>query len=197
MSKMAMGFDAELLSLFTGFPGVVATSEALTVFREKVVPRLILRDRFDAEKDPKFKQVIPYVVVLGREDKVWAYRRSNKGGEERLHNQWSIGVGGHIEGTDASIGAAAFREMEEEFTFPYDSGPDTIRRVGLLYSDATPVDQVHFGVIYSAYSAGALEPNNAEIAEVKLVEGTELEELPLESWSRLVYESLIKTGRIS
>jgi predicted NUDIX family phosphoesterase len=196
MAKQAMGFDAELLKLFTGFPGVISSSAELTIFREQVVPKLHIRDRFDVEKDPRFKQVIPYVVVLDPKGLVWCYRRSNKGGEERLHDQWSVGIGGHMEGQDASIGAAAFRELEEEFNFSGDSRPSTIKRVGLLYSDATPVDQVHFGAIYVTDCEGILSPRDAEIAEVKLVDIAELGELQLESWSTLVYETLLKTGKI-
>jgi predicted NUDIX family phosphoesterase len=196
--KMAAGFGAELLELFSGFPGVISEPEAMSLFRARVVPRLEFRDRFDVEKDPRFKQVIPYVVILGgTPGTVWAYRRSNKGGEARLHGQWSIGVGGHMEGQDHSIDMTAYRELEEEFRFVDSPSPSTLKRVGLLYSDATPVDQVHFGVVYAAQYAGKIVPHDDEIEEVRLVQTRDLEDLPLESWSKLVYEALLKTGKVS
>ena len=49
--------------------------------------------RAEAEGQPAFKQIIPY-VILRQGDKIFVTRRLNKGGEARLHGKISIGVGG-------------------------------------------------------------------------------------------------------
>ncbi|MBR5243618.1 MAG: hypothetical protein IKW13_05220, partial [Thermoguttaceae bacterium] len=62
--------------------------------------------RGDAERDPEFKQLIPYIIFVcedattGRPS-VFAYRRGDGQGETRLRSKWSVGVGGHINEVDA------------------------------------------------------------------------------------------------
>ena len=51
--------------------------------------------RGDAEEDPTYKQPIPYVIVK-RDNEVFLYKRLSNGGEARLYDQLSIGVGGHM-----------------------------------------------------------------------------------------------------
>ena len=47
------------------------------------------------EYDLNFKQLIPY-IILTHNDKYLMYTRTPKGGENRLYNKKSLGVGGHI-----------------------------------------------------------------------------------------------------
>ena len=51
--------------------------------------------RKDAEISEFHKQIIPYVVVRHR-DKYLLFKRKPKQTEARLHNMYSLGVGGHI-----------------------------------------------------------------------------------------------------
>jgi predicted NUDIX family phosphoesterase len=54
-------------------------------------------ERAYAERTPALKQIIPYSIVrcdTGRETLVLCTRRLEKGGEARLHNKHSIGIGG-------------------------------------------------------------------------------------------------------
>lgn len=63
--------------------------------------------RGDAERDPEFKQLIPYILFVcedaatGRPS-VFAYRRGDGQGETRLRSKRSVGVGGHINEVDAN-----------------------------------------------------------------------------------------------
>lgn len=63
-------------------------------------------EREHAERTPSLKQVIPYSIVVrhgrGYEPEVLCLRRTTKGGESRLHDKLSIGVGGHINPVDKS-----------------------------------------------------------------------------------------------
>src|SRR2546423_15475371 len=54
--------------------------------------------RVQAENDPTYKQIIPY-VLLAFEDKVLCYVRGKKAGEQRLVAKGSIGIGGDTNGT--------------------------------------------------------------------------------------------------
>src|SRR4051794_3879207 len=68
---------------------------------------LEFRPRSNVETDPSVKQLIPYAILI-REDQVFAYRRGKAGGENRLHDLWSIGVGGHISKEDGHAGTKAY-----------------------------------------------------------------------------------------
>lgn len=70
-------------------------------------------DREEAEATPAWKQWIPYCMLrcgdwsqTGDERGVLAVQRTKKGGETRLHESWSIGLGGHIEPEDVAPTAA-------------------------------------------------------------------------------------------
>src|SRR5271169_6850610 len=65
-------------------------------------PRLIYLNRADAENDKRYKQLIPYVLLI-RKGKILRYRRGKGGQETRLHGLFSVGVGGHISDEDHGL----------------------------------------------------------------------------------------------
>ena len=141
------------------------------------------------EADPAFKQVIPYLVL--RDGPRWfLMRRTRAGVDARLHDRWSIGVGGHVNPGDADLLGGLRREWTEELVA--DFIPD-FRVVGLLNDDETPVGAVHLGVVFSADAAG--QP--VAIRETHKLEGAFAEESEvaavrdrMETWSRLVFDAL-------
>ncbi|MGE3803243.1 MAG: phosphoesterase [Gemmataceae bacterium] len=107
------------------------------------------RLRRDMEEDPSFKQLIPY-VVLRWQDQIFHYTRGKGATETRLQALRSIGVGGHISADDANLfeapyREALFREVNEEVHLEtaYEE-----RCLGLINDDATPVGQVHLGIVH-------------------------------------------------
>jgi predicted NUDIX family phosphoesterase len=105
--------------------------------------------RGDAETDPTFKQLIPYVVLRWR-DSVFHYTRGAAGGEARLRARRSIGIGGHVSAEDGTPDANAYtvgmrREVEEEVIL---DSAFTERTIGLINDDRTPVGQVHLGIVH-------------------------------------------------
>jgi predicted NUDIX family phosphoesterase len=101
------------------------------------------RDR--VEEDPSLKQVIPYALIV-REASVFLFRRTERGGERRLHGKLSVGVGGHVNPVDAPdvVHRALRRELAEELCLPpgYEA-----RIAGFVNNDTTPVGSVHVGVV--------------------------------------------------
>jgi predicted NUDIX family phosphoesterase len=114
-----------------------------------------------AETDPRFKQIVPYVVVR-RGLEYWCYRRSNAGSEGKLYHRKSIGVGGHVERIDwlrhaglvAALSRAAVRELREEIDFGEGLNPPLYPRgfhgapVAFVNDDASEVGRFHFGVVF-------------------------------------------------
>ena len=104
--------------------------------------------RDEAETDPSFKQLIPYLVVC-HAGRIFHYQRRG-GGEKRLHARRSIGLGGHICSDDGTPSADAYdvgmrRELLEEVAF---AGDYRQRCIGLINDDRTPVGQVHLGIVH-------------------------------------------------
>ena len=60
------------------------------------------RRRGDAENDPSWKQVIPYVALRDGGD-IFLMRRTRAGRDVRLHDRYTIGVGGHVNPEDGGI----------------------------------------------------------------------------------------------
>ena len=146
--------------------------------------------RGDAEEDPTHKQVIPYLVL--RDGERWfLMRRTKAGGDARLHDLWSIGVGGHLNPGDGDVAGGLRREWSEEVAA--DFVPDFVP-VGLLNDDTTPVGAVHVGVVFVADAAG----RPVEIRETDKLVGSFVttDEVAavrsaMETWSRLVFDALV------
>jgi predicted NUDIX family phosphoesterase len=141
------------------------------------------------ESDPSFKQVIPYLVLRDGE-RYFLMRRTRAGGDARLHDLYSIGVGGHLNPGDGGLEQGLRREWLEELDA--DFVPE-FRMVGLLNDDTTDVGRVHVGAVFAADAEGRpiavrethkLAGAFADRSAVAAVLGD------METWSRLVFEHL-------
>lgn len=148
--------------------------------------------RAQAENDPNFKQVIPYVVVTdGRS--ILHYVRGKKGGEQRLVAKGSIGIGGHINDEDHTLfafGLQAFRdavkrEVCEELSIQGEFEP---RPVGLINDDSTEVGRVHFGIVHVLFcQPESVKKNEQVITQLEFVPIDQLKAKrdQMETWSQL------------
>jgi predicted NUDIX family phosphoesterase len=141
------------------------------------------------ERDPSFKQVIPY-LVLRDGPRYFLMRRTQAGGDARLHDRRSIGVGGHLNPGDGDLAGGLRREWAEELAA--DFTPE-FTLFGLLNDDTTEVGSVHLGAVYVADAAG----RPVQIRETDKLSGAfaasrEVEAVrdDLETWSRLVFDFL-------
>ena len=149
--------------------------------------------RPEAEKDPSYKQIIPY-ITLCRNDEVFCTRRTNKGGETRLHGRLSLGIGGHINTLDDMDSGDIFRrglqrELEEEVFL---SGGGDLIPIGVINDDTNEVGSVHLGFFFT------MEVEDASVRETEKLEGLWLKRSELaentenmETWSQIACEALI------
>lgn len=157
---------------------------------ESIVARLgRFRSRAAMEVDRSWKQVIPYLVLRDGE-RYFLMRRTRAGGDARLHDRWSIGVGGHLNPGDGDLAGGLRREWREELRADFDP---QFELVGLLNDDSTDVGSVHIGAVYLADAGGLpvairetdkLTGRFAEPSEIASVVGE------METWSALVFEHL-------
>ena len=187
-------FERKLLEELGMFQG-------LSLEVEKYLPvltssaNLVYLNRSEAELDPRYKQLIPYVLVVCR-DKILRYRRGRGGQETRLHGLFSVGIGGHISEEDHGLFSkdrgyqeGMRRELMEEAAIDAANEP----AVAAINDDGTEVGRVHFGVVHvlrvpsenvAGRCAGIVGPEFIPMADgVKDASG-------YESWSRLCLENM-------
>jgi predicted NUDIX family phosphoesterase len=106
-----------------------------------------------AETDPSFKQIIPYVVITDGKS-ILHYVRGKKAGEQRLVAKGSIGIGGHINDEDHTLFASsAYRLFKTRLSeksarnFPFKVNL-MLAPSALINDDSTEVGRVHFGVVH-------------------------------------------------
>jgi predicted NUDIX family phosphoesterase len=145
------------------------------------------------EVDPSFKQVIPYLVLRDGE-RFFLMRRTRAGVDARLHDRYSIGVGGHLNPGDGGLLGGLRREWAEELVATFE--PE-FRLVGLLNDDTTEVGSVHLGAVYVADAGGRpvgiRETDKLSGAFADPAEVADVADL-LETWSRLAFEFLSGAG---
>lgn len=189
-----------------GFLGIESHRAEIDRYLERARSRGFFVERRFAELDSSWKQVIPYVVIA-RGDEVLLLKRTKKGGDARLHDKYSIGVGGHVNPPDAEggdpIAAATRREIEEELVLESETSSLAIEPLGLINDDSNPVGSVHVGLACVAEVAGKVAVRETELLVARFVPLDELAriaadpEIELESWSRFLVPALIarRAGR--
>jgi len=150
--------------------------------------------KIPCENDPSFQQIIPYIIFKYK-SKIFVYKRLPKADEPRLHDNYSIGIGGHIDKIDLDnenyIEESMKREFNEEIIYndPYD-----FEVIGYIKDDSNDVGKVHFGVCFliEGYTP------NIKVRETDQLQGKlmtkkqitkEIEE-NFETWSKIAYEAV-------
>lgn len=155
-------------------------------------------DRSKAEKDPSYKQIIPY-VILTCEDKCLSYVRGKRAGETRLVGNRSIGIGGHINPVDQTLFSVDFRntyaeaverEVDEEISV---DANHTDHVVALLNDDSNEVGQVHLGVVHCwVLDAPNVTKREQMITQMDFMTLEQLQAVreTMETWSQLCLDGL-------
>jgi predicted NUDIX family phosphoesterase len=199
ISKMAaeervLCFKRELLEQLGVFQGI-----SLDV--QKYLPtvtassNILYLNRSDAEQDKRYKQLIPYVLIVCK-DKVLRYRRGKGGQETRLHGLFSVGIGGHISEEDHDLfsNRGGYQEgMRRELMEEVAIDEFNEAAVAVINDDSTDVGYVHFGVVHVLHvsdesvagrRSGIVAPEFVPIADaVKDPAG-------YESWSQFCLEHM-------
>lgn len=145
--------------------------------------------RPEAEADTTVKQLIPY-LVLRDADRIFLMQRTRAGGDARLHDHYSIGVGGHMNPGDESVLLCLQREWGEELVA--DFVPE-FEFLGLLNDDEVEVGRHHLGVVYLADAAGrpvAVRETDKLTGAFEPIEVVRTVYDRMETWSQLVLDAL-------
>lgn len=156
-------------------------------------------DRELAERSPEFKQIIPFSVFVN-EGKILCYRRGSAGGESRLTERHSVGIGGHINPVDLlqtasfdrfSYSAALIREITEEISFNAPIDVTNVDPIGVLNEETTEVGRCHIGFVHLFRIKGEAKaiPMEPSIVEPMFMTAEEILALNnTEGWSKTFVE---------
>ena len=132
------------------FCGFVTKNAVSGDYYDTVLNYMEYKRRGDLETNPAYKQPIGYCLLVTSDNKVFAYQRSVKPDqytETRLGGKWSVGIGGHIDDTEASsddpVAASLIREVREEVGVEVQE----FEVYGYINDDTDEVGEVHFGVV--------------------------------------------------
>jgi len=171
----------------------------ITGEKEQIFNKILINQAFmprdNAEYNFEHKQVIPYVIIRNGNNYLLLKRLSGQT-EKRLHNKYSLGIGGHIN-PDSSTGdniviKGLYKELNEEVSV---DDPADLNFIGIINDESNSVSKVHLGLLYEleAKSPGyrVLETGKMTgqwVAEDELSEFYD----GLETWSQIVYDQYIK-----
>jgi len=185
--EMVLGLARDDVPGGLGWRGVRATD--LQPYLAAVGGLATFRPRGEAEQDPSWKQIIPYLLLRDGE-RLFLMHRTRAGGDSRLFERYSIGIGGHVNPGDGGVLPALMREWQEEMAADFHPAFEPL---GVLNDDENPVGAVHLGLVYAADAAGRrvtiretdkLSGAFARRAEVRAVADR------LETWSALLFEHI-------
>ncbi len=155
--------------------------------------------RSQVEGDPSWKQVIPY-LVFENQGRIFLMRRRADHTDLRLANNYSIGIGGHINQRDVSKGTKgtkgtngitewAKREFEEEVDY---KGKYKTEFLGVLNHDQNDVGMVHAGLIMKVSGDSDVIAVRDEHKSGELVPLADVGRYykQMETWSQIIYDYL-------
>jgi predicted NUDIX family phosphoesterase len=190
-------FDNEAIT----FQGLLTDWKHTSAFMHRFKEYKVTR-RGDAEDDATLKQPIPYAIIR-RGDEVYLYKRLSGGGEAKLFDRLSIGIGGHmnrvndVRNWNDNLMMNFFREMHEELEISYAEELEP-KIIGLINDD---LDTTGVGLHHIAILMVLDVPDHVEVhvRETDELEGAwvnikHLHESPifdgLESWSQYAVGAL-------
>jgi predicted NUDIX family phosphoesterase len=155
------------------------------------------RSRAIVEDDPSFKQIIPYVLIR-HQARFLLTQRTSRQTEKRLHGKYSVGIGGHINDLEQSVGhkdvihAGLERELNEEVRVL--GARRSLELAGVISDDSTDVGKVHLGLVFvlevdsDSYSIEEPDLMTAQWAGDDVLR----EKLSaMETWSQIAFQNVI------
>jgi len=216
MEELVFAFPTdELWKLMTyNKKGLIkANSEVL----KRIIQNGLFLRRSELEEDPSFKQIIPYAIISNKEpeprawrDKLrgvrqsqsfYLFKRTSKQTEKRLHNKFSLGVGGHMNPNDSMESKEQYlieelkRELYEEVKLINGCLIEDIEFIGFINDDTIPVGSVHIGLLYNIHvSNKEVYINETDKMTADWIDKSHLAEFyeGMETWTKITFDFYIK-----
>lgn len=153
-----------------------------------------ITNRPECETNYNLKQLICYGFITYK-DKIFITQRLNKQAETRLHNLYSIGIGGHCNPIDSPMSILdklelnMMRELHEEVNIENYN----INLYGFINDDTNDVGKVHLGIIYHIDSFNTdISIKETDKMEGKFILINELGKYydNMETWSQILSKNI-------
>ena len=175
---------------------IIGNSEVLI----KIIQNGVFRKRSELEEDPSFKQLIPY-AILSNGESYYLFKRTSGQTEKRLHNKFTLGVGGHMNPGNSDEKGEQYllnelkRELFEEVKLLNGCLIEDIEFIGFLNDDNIPVGRVHIGILYNIHvSSKDVVVNEPDKMRAEWIDKPGLAAYydEMETWSQFTYYSCIR-----
>ena len=182
------------------FSGMIESGDWTAALMKNIEKYASYQFRGQCENNPNFKQIIPYCfITVG--DLFFVYKRLSGGGEARLHDLASIGIGGHINPENGAMSISQtitnnlLREIQEEVILGISLSNFSMPKfVGMINDDSNDVGKVHFGLVYHVklppFTALCTREKDV-LAGEKMSEGQVAAIEKWENWSKLVLNKIL------
>jgi predicted NUDIX family phosphoesterase len=167
---------------------------------KKIIQNGLFLRRSELEEDPSFKQIIPYAIISNK-DSFYLFRRTTRQTEKRLHNKFSLGVGGHMNPDDSMKSKEQYlidelkREFFEEVKLLNGCLIEDIEFIGFINDDTISVGRVHIGLLYNIHvSNKEVYINETDKMTADWIDKSNLAEFyeGMETWTKITFDFYIK-----
>jgi len=184
---------------------------------KRIVQNGLFLRRSELEEDPSFKQIIPYAIISNKEpeprsrrDKLrgvqqsqsfYLFKRTSKQTEKRLHNKFTLGVGGHMNPNDSMESKEQYfidelkRELYEEVRLLNGCFIEDIEFIGFINDDTISVGRAHIGLLYNIHvSNKEVYINETDKMTADWIDKPNLAEFyeGMETWTKITFDFYIK-----
>jgi predicted NUDIX family phosphoesterase len=165
-----------------------------------IVQNGLFLKRSELEENPSYKQIIPYAVISHR-GSFFLYKRTSGQTEKRLHNKFSLGVGGHMNPSDHLESKEKYlidelkRELYEEVKLLNGCLVEYIEFIGFINDDTISVGRVHIGLLYNIrVSNKEVFINETDKMTAGWIDKSKLAEFyeRMETWTKITFDFYIK-----
>jgi predicted NUDIX family phosphoesterase len=167
---------------------------------KRIIQNGLFRKRSELEKDPSFKQIIPYAIISNKES-FYLFKRTSKQTEKRLHNKFSLGVGGHMNPSNSKESKEQYlinelkRELFEEVKLLNGCLIEDIEFIGFINDDTISVGSVHIGLFYNIHVSNKdVVINETDKMTADWIDKHDLAEFyeGMETWTKITFDYYIK-----
>ena len=167
---------------------------------KRVVQNGLFRKRGELEEDPSFKQIIPYAIISNKES-FFLFKRTSRQTEKRLHNKFSLGVGGHMNQGNSKEPEEQYlvnelkRELFEEIKLLNGCLIEDVEFIGFINDDTIPVGSVHIGLLYNIHVSNKdVVINEPDMMTADWIDKPGLAEFyeGMETWTKIAFDHYIK-----
>ena len=167
---------------------------------KRIIQNGLFRKRSELEENPSFKQIIPYAIISNKESYCLFKRTSNQT-EKRLHNKFSLGVGGHMNPSNSKESKEQYlinelkRELFEEVKLLNGCLIEDIEFIGFINDDTISVGSVHIGLFYNIHVSNKdVVINETDKMTADWIDKPDLAEFyeGMEMWTKITFDYYIK-----